>query len=257
MVHSISSYLKFLRTSTNTHGLHSPFVYDFITECFYKKTYTNNSKIEKYRDTLLSNKDQINITDFGAGSRVFKSNNRSISAIARTAGISIKRANMIARMMNYFRPEKVLEIGTSLGIATATMSYGNPGSKIITLEGCQETAKIANNYFEKFDLNNIELLIGEFKNTLPTVLENNSFDFVFFDGNHQKEATIEYFEQCLISKKNNTIYIFDDIHWNKDMEEAWEFIKNHLEVTISIDTYQWGIVFFRKEQPKEHYIIRV
>jgi predicted O-methyltransferase YrrM len=246
-----------LLSSINAHGIHSPFVYDFITECFYKKKYTNNSKIEKYRDTLLSNKDQIKVTDFGAGSRVFKSDNRSISAIARTAGISVKRANLIANITNYFRPEKVLEIGTSVGIATAAMSYGNPSSKIVTLEGCVETAKVAKDYFQKFGLNNIELIKGEFKNTLPIVLENNSFNFVFFDGNHQREATIEYFNKCLKSKGNDTIFVFDDIHWNIEMEEAWYIIINHKEVTISIDTYQWGIVFFREEQPKEHYIIRV
>ena len=160
-------------------------------------------------------------------------------------------------MMKYFKPKNVLEIGTSLGGATAAMSLGYPGSNIVTLEGCKETAKVAKKYFQKFDLNNIELIVGEFKDTLPTALKNNRFDLIFFDGNHQEEATIDYFEQCLLYKQNDTIFIFDDIHWNREMEAAWDFIIDHKEITISIDTYQGGIVFFRKEQPKEHYIIRV
>ena len=257
MIHSISSYLKFLLKSTNEHGVHSPFVYNFITDCLYNKSLINTSKIKKYRDDLLSNKEQIKVTDFGAGSRVFKSDKRNVSAIAKTAGISIKRAYLLAGIMNYFKAQKSLEIGTSLGIATAAMSLGYPQSNIITLEGCEATAKVAKDNLQKFDLNNIELIVGEFKNTLPNVLKDNSFQLFFFDGNHQKLATIEYFNQCLQSKQNDSIFIFDDIHWNIEMEEAWGYIINHKEVTISIDTYQWGIVFFRKEQLKEHYIIRV
>jgi len=214
-------------------------------------------KVERYRETLLSNKNQIKVIDFGAGSKVFKSNDRSISSIAKTAGISQKRANILVKIVKYFNLNNVLEIGTSLGIATAAMSYGNTNSKIITLEGCEQTAIIAEEHFGKFQLNNIELILGEFKNTLTAVLKNSSFDLIFFDGNHQTKATIEYFEQCLKTKRNETMYIFDDIHWNREMEEAWKYILNHKEVTISIDTYQWGIVFFRREQPKEHYIIRV
>jgi hypothetical protein len=41
------------------------------------------------------------------------------------------------------------------------------------------------------------------------------------------------------------------------MEEAWNIIKEHSLVTVTIDVFQWGIVFFRREQPKEHFIIRV
>jgi len=257
LIHSVSSYLKFLRTSTNTHGVHSPFVYDFITECLYNKGPFSSSRLKKYRLALLSSKDQIKVRDFGAGSKVFTSDERSISAITKTAGISLKRAGLLSEMMKYFKPENVLEIGTSLGVATAAMSLGNPNSNIVSLEGCEETAKVAKKYFQKFDLNNIELIVGEFKDTLPTALKNKTFDLIFFDGNHQKEATIDYFEQCLLYKKNDTVFIFDDIHWNREMEAAWDFIINNRKVTISIDTYQWGIVFFRKEQPKEHYIIRV
>jgi predicted O-methyltransferase YrrM len=246
-----------LQTSTNEHGIHSPFVYNFITKCLYNKTPITDSDIKEYRENLLSNNNLINITDFGAGSKVFKSNERSISAIAKTAGISIKRANLLAKITKYFGPNKILEIGTSLGMATAAMAFGNPSTKIITLEGCPETAQVAKEYFQKFHLNNIELNLGAFKDTLPILLKKNTYDLIFFDGNDKKEGTIDYFIQCLLYKQNDTIFIFDDIHWSREMEVAWDFIIDHKEVTISIDTYQWGIVFFRKEQLKEHYTIRV
>ncbi len=260
MFDQFKSYISFLIASTNQHGIHSPFIYDLVTKCFYsnQKILTQQfNQIHKYQQSLLKNKQTINVTDFGAGSRVFNSNTRRISAIAKNAGISNKRAKLLVKIVQYFNPRNILEIGTSLGIGTACLSIGNPKSKITSLEGCPETAKIAKEQFNKFHLNNIDIKIGDFKSTLPKALYNKKYDLIYFDGNHQKEATIKYFELCLPSVHNDSVFIFDDIHWSKGMEDAWNYIKDHNKVTVSIDTFQWGIVFFRKEQPKEHFVIRV
>ena len=180
-----------------------------------------------------------------------------MSKIAKNAGISIKRAQLLGRIINYLDVENILEIGTSLGIATASMSFTNQESNITTLEGCKNTAAVAESSFKKFGLKNIDIIIGDFKGTLPQVLKNKTFDFIYFDGNHQKEPTIDYFEQCLNHINNNSIFIFDDIYWSKGMLEAWNYIKDHPKVTVSIDTFYWGIVFFRKEQPKQHFTVRL
>ena len=258
MLLQIKSYFQFLLNSSNQHGVHSPFVYDLVNNCFYdtsqKKWY---KKLAKYINILLKNNTVLKIEDFGAGSKKLQQQKRKISDIAKRAGISKKRAQLLGRIVNYFKSENILEIGTSLGIATASMSLSNSNSKIITLEGCKNTADVANNSFKNFNLQNIELIIGNFKDTLPEVLQNNAFDFVFFDGNHQKQPTIDYFEQCLSRSHNDSIFIFDDIYWSAGMKEAWNYIKEHPKVTVSIDTYYWGIIFFRKEQPKQHFTIRL
>jgi len=258
MLLQIRSYLHFLLNSSNRQGVHSPFVYDLLDNCFYDKS---NKKwyddLAKYMITLLKNNTQINIEDFGAGSKKLQQKKRKLSDIAKKAGIKEKRAQLLGRLVNYFKSENILEIGTSLGIATASMSLANSNSKIITLEGCKNTAGIAKNSFKKFNLQNIELILGNFTDTLPKVLKNTTFDFIFFDGNHQKRPTIDYFEQCLSNAHNDSIFIFDDIYWSVGMKEAWNFIKEHPKVTISIDTYYWGIIFFRKEQPKQHFTIRL
>jgi len=260
MIDQFKSFFSFLFASTNQHGIHSPFIYDLTTKCFYahqKKYKEQFDKIRSYRNSLLKNNLSIEVTDFGAGSRVFKSNNRKVSDIAKNAGISKKRAELLIKIAQYFKPNHILEIGTSLGIGTACLSLGNPNAKIISLEGCPETAKIAMDQFKKFNLNNNKVEVGNFESTLPKNLLDKKYDLIYFDGNHQKEATINYFEQCLHTVHNDSVFIFDDIHWSKGMEEAWNYIKDHKKVTVSIDTYQWGIVFFRKEQPKEHFVIRV
>jgi predicted O-methyltransferase YrrM len=261
MLFQIKSYLQFLWYSKNEHAVHSPFVFTLITKCFYdQKSKPEYAVLKNYRNSLLKNHNTIEVTDFGAGSKVFKSNTREISKIAKTAGISPKRAELLFRIVNYFQPENILEIGTSLGLATSALSLGSRSvgikSNISTLEGCPETAKVAQKQFKKFGLTNINSEVTEF-NAYLSKLQTLNFKLIYFDGNHQKQATLDYFEILLPTITNETVWIFDDIHWSLEMEEAWEIIKKHPKVTVTIDTFQWGFVFFRREQPKEHFVIRI
>lgn len=259
MLHQIKSYLKFLYRSKNEHGVHSPFVFDLVTKCFYDKAkYPGYLLLKAHRKSLLQNKSTIEVVDFGAGSRVFKSNKRQIAAIAKNAGISPRRAELLFRAAQYFRPESVLEIGASLGLATAALSLGNPKAKIITLEGCAQTLAVAEKQFQKFNLQNINPVAIEFSGYLDSLnFRPSKFGLIYFDGNHSQKATLEYFERLLPTITNETVWIFDDIHWSEGMEAAWETIKAHPKVTVTVDTYRWGLVFFRKEQQKEHFTIRI
>lgn len=272
MLFQIKSYVKFLWLSKNEHGVHSPFVYDLITKCFYdKKQKPDPSESERakqyqvlknYRNSLLQNKNTIEVTDFGAGSRVFKSNTRQIAKIAKTAGISPKRAELLFRIVTYFQPSSILEIGTSLGLATSALSLGSRSvgekAKITTLEGCPETSAIARNQFQSFQLNNIASVVTEFESYFKNPqLSTINYQLIYFDGNHSKKATLDYFEALLPTITNDAVWIFDDIHWSPEMEEAWEIIKENPKVTVTVDTFQWGLVFFRIEQEKEHFVIRI
>lgn len=257
MFHPIKAYLKFLWHSKNQHGVHSPFVFRLVTKCFYdKKKKPEYATLGNYRKALLHNTTTISVTDFGAGSRVFKSDNRSVARIAKNAGISKKRARLLFRLVRYFQPENILEIGTSLGLATASLASGNAKATITTIEGCPETARIARENMATFSYNNITSVVSEFQAYLDST-PNTTYDLIYFDGNHQKEATLRYFDTLLPTISNDTLWIFDDIHWSADMEAAWQKIKAHPQVTVTIDTFQWGFVFFRREQEKEHFIIRV
>ncbi|KFC57994.1 O-methyltransferase [Flavobacterium gilvum] len=241
--------------------MHSPFVFNLLTKCFYDKDFKAEYEIlKKYRNSFLQNKNTIEVKDFGAGSKVFKSNTRAINEIAKNAGISTKRAQLLFRITQYLKPSNILEIGTSLGLATSALSLGNPKASITTLEGCPNTLNQCQLQLRKFNINNINFINCEFSNYLSKQQTTNdkqqTFELIYFDGNHSKKATLEYFELLLPTRSNDTVWIFDDIHWSKEMEEAWEIIIKHPKVTVSIDTYQWGLVFFRYEQPKQHFVIR-
>jgi predicted O-methyltransferase YrrM len=253
----ILAYIKFWFKSKNQHGVHSPFVYNLITKCFYDKTYYSAYKqLKDYKKYLLNNHNEISITDLGARSQIIKSNIRVVSSIAENAGTTHSRAKLLFRLTQYFQFNTVLELGTSLGIATHAMCLGNPKAKITTIEGCPNITEFTQDNFKRFNLENFEVLTGNFSDKIET-LKHNAFDLVFFDGNHQKEATINYFETLLQTAHNHSVFIFDDIYWSKGMTEAWETIIQHPRVTVSIDTFFWGFVFFRNEQNKEHFTIRV
>lgn len=253
----VKAYFKFLLRSTNQHGVHSPFVYDLITKCFYDKTkFEDYSKLINYKKKLINNQELIEITDLGAGSRTTKKNKRTVSSIAKNSGTTLKRAKLLYRFVNYFNPNSILELGTSLGVGTQAMSLGNPKAKITTIEGCPNISSIAKKQFDNKNLSNIKVINSDFTKAIEG-LDTTKFDLVFFDGNHQKEATLNYFEALLPKTHNDSLFIFDDIYWSKGMTEAWETIKQHPKVTVTIDIFFWGLVFFRIEQEKEHFMIRV
>lgn len=258
MWHSIFAYIKYLFLSKSKYSIHSPFVYDFVTKGLEPSIPVEYSqKLNAFRNDLLDDITIIEVSDFGAGSKVFNSNQRKISDIAKYAGISKTKAKLLQKIINYFKPPIILELGTSVGISSAAMSIVASFAKIISIEGCPQTASKAKEYFQKHQLKNIALKIGEFSNLLPELCKKNTFDLVYFDGNHQKKATLDYFNITLQSIHNDSLFIFDDIHWSTEMEEAWGSIKENPKVTLSIDLFHIGIIFFRKEQVKQDFIIRI
>lgn len=254
----IARYIKYFITAKTEHSAQAPFVYEFITQVINtKQANTDYLEIETLRKKLCKSKESINITDFGAGSHINNSKIRMIKDIAKNSAKNEKFGRLLYRIIKHYKPENILELGTSLGISTLYLSKGNEKSKIFTFEGCIETAKIAKLNFEKLSANNINITLGDFKKTLAYKLnEIQNIDLVFIDGNHTQEATITYFKQCLKYSNEKTIFIFDDIHWSKGMENAWGYIKAHQRTTLTIDLFYVGIVFIRKKLSKQDFTIR-
>lgn len=256
-MYQILAYIKFILKSSNQHGIHSPFVYDLITKCFYDKTkYTAYSKLKKYRQSLLNSKEKLQITDFGEGSKRLSKKERRISDMAKMAGSSKKDGQFIFRLSQYFQFKTTLELGTSLGMGTQAFALAHPENNITTIEGCPNTSRFALQQFQRLGLKNITAINSDFGSAIST-LKNANFDCIFFDGHHNKTATLNYFNRLILKAHNNSVFIFDDIYWSKEMTEAWQQISKDNRVTVSIDTFYFGLVFFRKEQPKQHFRIRI
>lgn len=257
-LHLVYNYLVYRLKSVNEHGVHSPFVFELLLNTIYnRKDYYSYTSIEKMRSRLLQSDDKLSCIDLGAGSLLQKSRSRSVKQLVATAAKPPKYAQLLFRLVNHFQPHEVLELGTSLGISTAYLASANSQIKVVTIEGCKEIAEKAKEGFAILKLKNIEQHVGNFDDLLPSIVsKKDKIDFVFFDGNHRKEPTLNYFKQCLCHAHEGSVFIFDDIYWSAEMKEAWEEIKMNEKVTVTLDLFYFGIVFFRKEQVKQHFIIK-
>ncbi|MEM9678909.1 MAG: class I SAM-dependent methyltransferase [Bacteroidota bacterium] len=257
MLYNIQSYIKYKLNAKNQHSVHSPFVYDLVTQCFYDKTtYTDYSRFSTYRNYLLQSDETIEVTDLGEGGKTQRTQKRNVRDIMKIAASPKKAQNLMYRLIRHLDIASILELGTSLGNATYAMALANPSAKITTIEGCPNISRYTSQNLKNRDIKNVEFLTGDF-NSVFHELNQTTFDLIFFDGNHNEKATINYFETLLERSNNDSVFIFDDIYWSRGMTRAWNYIKAHPKVTVSIDIFFWGIVFFRKEQAKEHFKIRL
>ena len=258
MFHKIVSFFCFIIKSKNEHGVHSPFVFDLITSCFYKTKSKNDLTIFlNYKKELSKNNSLSEISNFNFMSNFLLSHKRKRSRIFKDSEISNKRARLLIHLIQYLKPKNILEIGTGFGINTVVLSSAQRNSKITTLDENEQTVNVIKEMFKKNTFKHVKFLTGNFDIILPQVFNNNIYDFIYFKGSCENKTTLNYFESSLSSIHNNSVLLFENIHSNRESEKVWNSIKKHEKVTVTIDTFLWGFVFFRKEQEKEHFIIRI
>jgi predicted O-methyltransferase YrrM len=254
----VYDYIKYLFLAGSKHSIHSPFVYQFFTKVILtKKEIPAAHAIEQLRMALLKDQQMVQVEDHGAGSHKGHTTNRTLAQIAKNSLKSKKYSQLLYRLSTFTAPKNTLELGTSLGISTAYLSKGNPQGNVTTIEGCPELVKLAQQHLDALKCTNVQVVGGTFEEQLSSCLEKmDRLDLVFFDGNHQLVPTLNYFNKCLSKIHNDSLFIFDDIYWSKDMKKAWRTIQQQEQVTVTIDLFAMGLVFFRKEQEKQHFKLR-
>ncbi len=255
----IFRYIKYRFKAKTRYKIHSQFVYDFINNILRdKEKYAHYDVLWKHRNKLSKSRDPIETVDFGVGSgkNTYSTKIHTLGKIVRLRSHKENELKLLYRIVKYYQPNNILEFGTAAGISAVYIKAANKSSNMISMEGCANLASKADESFAELGLHNIETSVGNFDTNLHTVLKKfNTLDFVFFDGNHRKEPTLKYFEECVKLSNENSIFVFDDIHWSKGMESAWETIKEDNRVSITIDIFWFGIVFFRKGIEKQNFIL--
>ena len=253
-------YLKYYLFSKHKkgHGIHSPFLFNLIQNVFNKNIIdTNLQKVFKLHDQYKKSKELIEFNEIGAGSSYKTTKKQTIGLIVKRSSINKKYGKLIYDLVQYFDCKDILELGTSVGISTLYIAQAAKKSKFTTIEGVSEKIEIARKITGGCNHKQINFVCEDFDKILSSVLHKfDKFDFVFFDGNHTKQSTINYFKICLDKIHNETVFVFDDIHWSKEMEEAWNYIKKHEKVRLSVDLFRMGLIFFKKELSYEHYVIK-
>ncbi len=254
----IPAFLRYLITAKNEHSIHSPFVFELYTKVI--RNSTNEAafqEIEAIRSRMKSSTQEIEVVDYGAGSRLSNSPRRKVSTIAKNAQKTPKFSQLLFRLIRHFQPQVVFDLGTSLGITTLYEAKAAPQAQIYSFEGCPQTAQVARINLQELQASQVEMVVGNLDETLVAQTRKVSrIDFVFFDANHRYEPTVRYFLQCLEKAHEGSVFVFDDIHWSKEMEKAWTEIQAHPSVTLTIDLFYVGLVFFGNKQPKQHFVLR-
>lgn len=270
----IYNYFIYRSKAINEHGVHSPFVFDLLMDVIYNRNdYYCFKAIEKIREQLLDSKKTILLieTDWdknaksinkspSTGNQQAEDENKTIekkvSQVTKQNILPTKYSQLLFRLVNHFQPSQILEIGTSLGINTGYMAAVSSKIDVITIEENPEIAEIAKQNFKQLKLKNIEQKTGSIDAILPLLLTKyQNLSFVYFDGNHSKQDTLNYFYLCLEKADETSIFVFDSMYLSSETKETWDEIKKDDRVTVTLDLFYLGIVFFRKEQVKQHFVI--
>lgn len=252
-----ADYLLYRMRAFKLHGVHSPFIFDLYHNVFmHSGHFPAYDRVETLRESLLQDNRQLQVTDLGAGSKDLKQWQRKVQDIARTSAKPAKYGKLLFRLVNYFQPLTIFELGTSLGITTSYLGEARKHADIYTFEGCPNIASVARENLTHLELKNVQLIEGNLNETLELQLQQvEKLDFAFFDGNHRYTPTMHYFESCLTKHHENSVFVMDDIYWSAEMKRAWKEIKQHPQVMQTVDLFFVGLVFFRNTQPKEHFTL--
>jgi predicted O-methyltransferase YrrM len=266
----IMAFLRFYFRAVTQYQIHSPLAYSWVgavleDEARYFYAFRD---VGVLREQLLNNATPLIVSDYGAGpnaaydsvspSSSVQQRKTTIAQVAARSGSSDQQGQRLFRLVNWHKPKHLLELGTSLGLGTLYMAYALPDEyQFTTLEGCPQTAAVARLHLETFKRSDIKVIDGPFQQTLAPALSHlQRLDLVYFDGDHRYEPTLRYFEQCLPYTHENTILVFDDVHWSRGMERAWEAIKQHPRVTMTIDCWDFGCAFFQPDiKQKQHFAV--
>jgi predicted O-methyltransferase YrrM len=146
-------------------------------------------------------------------------------------------------MVAELQPERIVELGTNVGISSAYMAAAQHDAgrgTLVTLEASPARSHIARRMHESLGLSRVDYVLGFFDQTLESALLE-PVDFAFIDGHHQYEPTLDYFDRIWRKSKDGAVFVFDDIRWSLDMERAWNRLKTDPRLSVVVDLCGFGV----------------
>ncbi len=241
----VKSFLRYYQSAKTIYEIDSPFVFDFLKNILEDdRHYYVFDVVEDIRAVLNSDISVLPGIDYGAPSKTLRKERR-VKDIAQKNAISPRVGYWLFKIINHFKPEVMLELGTSLGISSVYQAAAHFSGDLITVEGSTDLAAIAQHYFDQVGLANIHIINDSFESALQVILPDlPQLDYVFLDGHHIGEARLKYFAQIQEKLHEDSIVVFSDMYWSPDMLAAWQQLQALPSVSLSLDLYEIGILFF-------------
>jgi predicted O-methyltransferase YrrM len=237
-------------------GIHSPFVFDLVNKVLSDRSvYDEYHFFQQVLDSLRQTKASVEVQDIGSPSLTFKNRNRLVSRLLSRSSVDAATGRLLFRLCRYYKPENIIELGTSIGLSALFMAKGSPGSRITTIEGNTALAAFAQSLFRKYRVKETDVRQGLFDEILPGIKsEKKSPRLVFIDGNHTYHATMKYFH-FFSDWMEEGFLLFHDIHWSMGMTKAWKEIQKHPKSVVTIDLFKCGIVILNRTITPGHYTV--
>ena len=220
----VTSYLKYLWKRKSEYSIHSPFVYDFMRKVL------NDSGSNRDYDTIY----------------------RIARLLDKRKHIHYnlrKQSRLLYRMVRYFEPDSVVSFGHMSALNATAMALGHMQTKVY-FEQSESFLETLNS----MGVVNVNLIQPEEFDSSRFRRLNTSF--VFFSRDSFEEDTWDYLVDCLNYKTADSVFVFEGIHHNRAMEDAWEEIKANEDVSVTFDLYCVGMVFFREGIEKQDFVLK-
>jgi predicted O-methyltransferase YrrM len=248
------AFLKYWLDAVDAHSLHSPFLYDLYTRVI-RSHGGIRAEVEQLRQELLNDNRILSYADPGSGTDSGQ-RDRTVAHIVKTSCTPVKYASLYARLCAWLRPCIVVELGTCLGLTTLYLSADKERS-VFTFEGVPELAAMSRNHFYRLGVTHITLVEGNISHTLrPSLDLLPRIDLALVDANHRYEPTLRYIHLLIQKTHPGSLIIVDDIHHNEEMDRAWNEIRRHPLVYVSVDLFRCGLLFFDPSTSKQHAVLQ-
>jgi|GEM_PF-2375916 len=237
-IQQLQFYLE--AADSNGHGTHSPFVYQFITEVLNdERHFYAYNQIEFILDDLKKDKRKINYNGLDT----------SIARIAKSL-LHPKYNQLLFRMVEFYKPTYILEVGGSLGITTAYLATPNQNNQVYNIETNELMAMLAKQTLKDLHLNNAAVIIPNPTYSLSQIKKDGrTFGMILF--NISSEDRLDTFTSLTTLINEETIVIISGINKNLKNKLVWENLKEQMTITMSIELFEMGLLFFRKEALKK------
>ena len=216
--------LKYLWQRKSEYSIHSPFVYDFMKKVLYDRGSNRDYDLMVRISRLLDGKK-------------YPTRRRR------------KEGRLLYRLVRYLEPETVLTFGQLSALNTSALALGNLQTKVY-LEQSSDFLETLNS----MGVVNVSLIRHD--GNEEEQFERLNTGFVFYALDDFGDDTWNNLEDGFGTVDEETVLVFEGIHHSRHTEAAWEAIKANEDVTVTMDLYCIGIVFFREGIEKQDFVLK-
>ena len=216
--------LKYLWQRKSEYSIHSPFVYDFMKKVLYDRGSNRDYDLMLRISRLLDGKK-------------YPTRRRR------------KEGRLLYRLVRYLEPETVLTFGQLSALNTSALALGNLQTKVY-LEQSSDFLETLNS----MGVVNVSLIRHD--GNEEEQFERLNTGFVFYALDDFGDDTWNNLEDGFGTVDEETVLVFEGIHHSRHTEAAWEAIKANEDVTVTMDLYCIGIVFFREGIEKQDFMLK-